>query len=90
VKEKYWFKTHTLRFGWMPNSWQGWGVVIVYLIITTYTFLEVAGSSHSLSAILIHFIPKFFVLSALLIVVTYLKSEPLSSDSRKEHHKDGR
>lgn len=29
---KLWFKTKTYGWGWYPCSWQGWTVVILYLI----------------------------------------------------------
>ena len=79
MKEKYWFRVHKLRFGWAPNTWKGWMVVIVYLVVVVYTFFQVDSQSHSVSDTLYGFVPKLFALSALLIIITYLKGEPLTT-----------
>jgi flagellar biosynthesis protein FliQ len=84
MKEKYWFRVHKLRFGWAPNTWHGWIVVIVYLVLVVYSFLQVFSDSHKLNDILLNFLPKLFALSALLIIITYLKGEPLTSYTGKK------
>jgi len=33
TEKEYWFKRRRYGFGWTPACWQGWAVVIVFLII---------------------------------------------------------
>jgi len=32
----YWFRAKTYGWGWVPATWQGWGVTLVYLVLVTY------------------------------------------------------
>lgn len=75
MAQKYWFKTHKKGIVWYPSSWQGWVVVLVYLVTLAYYFIKVDSKSHSVSDTMIGMFVPFFILSAFLIIITYLKSE---------------
>ena len=81
MAQKYWFKTHKEGIVWYPASWQGWVVVLVYLSGLTYYFIKVDSKSHSASDTMIGLFIPFFILSAFLIIITYLKAEPLGKKS---------
>lgn len=78
MPQKYWFKTHKVGFGWRPVTWQGWIVIALYLIAVTYSFLEIDSHSHSASDTFINFLPQLFIFSAILIIISYLKGEPVN------------
>lgn len=88
MKVTYWFKAHKSGYGWHPSSWQGWLVIVGYLASVVQTFLQTNTSSHSVSDTLINFIPRLLILTAILIVITYLKGESIVwGEKEKEQHK---
>ncbi|HZE87739.1 MAG TPA: hypothetical protein VE090_06075 [Methylomirabilota bacterium] len=78
MAQKYWFKAHQYGYGWSPSSWQGWLVFFLYIAAIVYSFIQIDMTSHSVSDTLLNFLPRIFIFSALLIIVTYLKGEPTS------------
>jgi len=75
MAEKYWFKTQGKGIVWYPASWQGLVIILVYFATLLYAFIQIDSHSHSVSDTLINFFPRFFILSALLTCITYLKGE---------------
>jgi hypothetical protein len=78
MKEKdktIWFKRKTYGWGWVPATWQGWVVILIYIV---FLFLEVKklniiqNSDNSTFMILA---PRFIVLTALLMFICYMKGE---------------
>lgn len=84
MRESYWFRAHKRGIGWVPATWQGWWINALYVVALVYSFFLVDGRSHSVSDTLINFLPHFLLFSALLIIITYLKGEPLPGKSGKE------
>ena len=80
----YWFKVNKKGYGWVPQTWQGYSVVILYICYLIYSFVQTDSKTHSVSDTLIQFVPRFLIFTALLIIITYLKGEPISLDSKKE------
>jgi len=75
MAEKYWFKTQGKGIVWYPVSFQGWLIILLYFAALVYSFIQIDSASHSVSDTLINFFPRFFILSALLTCITYLKGE---------------
>ena len=67
MARRYWFKTHKAGIVRYPSTWEGWLVIIAYLAGLVYFFLQADSISH--------FLTPFLIFSALLISVSYLKSE---------------
>lgn len=46
--QKPWFKNKTYGWGWQPATWQGWGVMLGWLIVEfgfiLYAFMRVGSS----------------------------------------------
>jgi hypothetical protein len=79
MKQRYWFKAYNSGYGWYPQSWQGWLTVILYIGFLVYSFLQ--GEPFS------NFLQKFFIFTAILIIITYLKGESITWGSKgKEQH----
>jgi hypothetical protein len=74
----YWFRARRHGIGWVPNTWQGWTVLAVYVLLVVYSFSQIDKQSHSVSDTLFNFIPRLFLLTGFLTVITYLKGEPTS------------
>jgi|TARA_B100001971_G_C17839843_1_gene358040 hypothetical protein len=70
---KLWFKNRRLGIGWYPCSWEGWVTILVYLILVvvlTNTLLIEKDQNSYIFAL--------FVITGLLIIVSYKKGEKLS------------
>ena len=70
-----WFKAKTFGWGWYPSTWQGWGVLFLYLFAVISNVVFVNNHVHSNSDFLIQFFPQEFVLTAFLIIICYAKGE---------------
>ena len=79
MKYTYWFKSNKNGLGWRPASWKGWMMIAIYVIALVYSFYN----DHSL----INFFPKVLILTALLIILTYLKGESIVwGEKEKDKH----
>ncbi len=70
---KYWFKAKTYGWGWYPATWQGWLIISVYLIlfsILMYIF------ETNIEKYLHFYLISVFILTGLLIYISYKKGEP--------------
>lgn len=73
--KKIWFVRKAYGWGWAPASWEGWFVLLVYLVLITVLFRLVDLSSHSGSDTLISFSLPFVILTVALLGVTYWRGE---------------
>ncbi len=73
--KKLWFRRKLYGWGWAPTRWQGWLVLIVYLIVLYYIFRDVDGQSHSVSDTLIGVFVPFCILTGILFAICYVKGE---------------
>ncbi|MDD3607285.1 MAG: hypothetical protein PHQ20_00595 [Candidatus Moranbacteria bacterium] len=74
----YWFKRKLYGWGWVPVRWQGWLVILLYILLILSLVLTreeaIPGNPDSGSNFLTFALP-IIVLTALLIFVTYKKGE---------------
>lgn len=73
--EGYWFKRKLYGWGWTPARWQGFLVLFLYVVAVVYLFLKIDAESHSVSDTLIGIAVPFFLLTALLLSVNFVKGE---------------
>ncbi len=71
----YWFRAKRYGWGWYPSTWQGWTVILLYAIILFFIFLTLDSELHSPIETMKQFFPIELVLTAILIVVCYIKGE---------------
>ena len=71
----YWFKAKLYGWGWAPARWQGWVVLIIFLVFTVNNFFRIDSRSHSGSDTLINFVPQTVVSVLVLIVIFWKKGE---------------
>ncbi len=73
-----WFKAKLYGWGWVPVKWQGWLVILVYLVlIFALVFTrekDIPGNPDSGSNFLIFALP-IIILTTLLIFICYKKGE---------------
>lgn len=87
MKDRYWFRLSKKGVGWVPVTWQGWWLNALYIVALIYSFFQVNNESQSFGDTLLRFLPQFLLFSALLIIITYLKGEPLPGKSDKDKEK---
>ncbi len=76
--KNYWFKAKLYGWGWTPVKWQGWFVVVVYiLLILSLVFVreeDTLGNPDSGSNFLTFALP-IILFTALLLLICYKKGE---------------
>lgn len=74
----YWFKRKVWGFGWVPATWQGWSITLLYIVLVLTFVLTrekaVQGDSDSGSNFLLFGLPVI-LLTAIFILIAYKKGE---------------
>jgi uncharacterized membrane protein len=71
MTRKLWFKAKRYGFGWIPCSWEGWLVLIAFVLFQVWNFLRIDSMSHSNSDTLRPFIIQ---LALSLVVLSFIMS----------------
>jgi hypothetical protein len=70
---KYWFPAKRYGWGWsFPVSWQGWAVLVGYLVLILGGIPLVHARAGNVA-----YLVYLVVLTVLLVVVCWLKGEPV-------------
>lgn len=67
--KKLWFKSKAYGWGWTPSSWEGWVIILIYVINIIDVFNEI--NLYSDFEVLI----RFWIVTILLIIICYMKGE---------------
>lgn len=71
----YWFIRKRYGWGWYPASWQGWSVLIIYIV----GILAAAGNSgfmfHQSANAYETFFPELLLYTMLLLIICYQTGE---------------
>lgn len=70
-----WFRRKRYGWGWRPVTWQGWVLVVVYIVLIAMGFRCIDVGSHSASDTLINFVPYLLILTSLIVFICYLTGE---------------
>lgn len=65
--EGYWFKRKLYGWGWTPARWQGWLVILVFLLLVVLNFYRRDSYAHSASDTL----RPFLLETAALILILF-------------------
>ena len=71
----YWFKAKLYGWGWTPVKWQGWAVILIFVLLIVLNAFRLDYLEYSDREVLVTFIPQTFFLVAILIYVCYKKGE---------------
>ncbi len=72
--EKLWFKRKRYGYGWTPATYQGWLVVLAYIISILF-FAYLAKNYISVFDVVVGFVIPTLMLSMLLIIISWAKGE---------------
>lgn len=71
----YWFKRKLFGWGWTPVKWQGWLVVLAYIVSLVLIAFRIDSNSHSVSDTLVTFFLPFIITTGILILICYKTGE---------------
>jgi hypothetical protein len=71
MAKKLWFKAKTYGWGWIPATWEGWAVILVYVILFAWVMKDVKVAS----SVGMYFFLKIVMLTTALIAISYVKGE---------------
>lgn len=76
--ERYWFKAKRYGFGWYPASWEGWIVMLVWLIAFVRLVLLFMRHMRTTGDIrnLYWYLPLAILITGALMYIAWLKGEP--------------
>jgi uncharacterized membrane protein YhaH (DUF805 family) len=75
MERKLWFRAKNFGWGWQPASWQGWVIMLVYIVLVVSFALTIDEKSHSVSDTLIGVALPFVVLTSILLAICYKTGE---------------
>jgi hypothetical protein len=67
----YWFKRKLYGWGWVPAKWQGWLVLLVWVILFTFSMIMIEENDHEIGRNL----AVTFIITLILIWICYKKGE---------------
>ncbi|MES2315787.1 MAG: hypothetical protein V4486_03585 [Patescibacteria group bacterium] len=70
-----WFKRRLFGWGWTPVKWQGWMVILVYVVLLMKVIVLFKLNSNEGSGTPFKMIISIVILTALLIYICYRKGE---------------
>ncbi|HTH93024.1 MAG TPA: hypothetical protein VL576_00900 [Candidatus Paceibacterota bacterium] len=73
-QKKLWFRRKRYGWGWYPVSWEGWVVLLLYVVGMVH-FVLLSNRQHSVSDALFAFAVPFVILNIVLIMICYQKGE---------------
>ena len=71
----YWFKAKPYGWGWTPVKWQGFVVIVFYILAVIKIASMIDGNSHSVSDALYGVTLPIILLTILLLVICYKTGE---------------
>ena len=88
--KKYWFKRRRYGYGWVPASWQGWTVFIVYLAVVLANVIVLVVTPFSSELLWFYLTTLITATVAVMIIATQTSPKPKwrwgkkSDDNSKE------
>ena len=70
----YWFKARLYGWGWVPITWQGWAVVLIYIALLLIFSTTISESSPPQEVVFTFLLPMV-TLTSILIRICYKKGE---------------
>ncbi len=74
-KGELWFKAKSYGWGWTPITWQGWALVLGYILIMVMIVFRVSANINSGIVNITGLIAPIVVGTGLLIFICYKKGE---------------
>jgi uncharacterized membrane protein YhaH (DUF805 family) len=73
--EGYWFKRKLYGWGWTPVKWQGWVIVLAFIVFIVWSSLDFINIQEPSNSIVYWFFAKLIICITLLIIICYKEGE---------------
>ncbi len=73
--KRLWFKAKRYGYGWYPATWEGWGVLLLYLLLVFLNLKRLAPSFDLPQGFVFPFLAETLILTILLIIVCWKTGE---------------
>ena len=70
----YWFKAKVYGWGWTPAKWQGWVLILIYLLFVLFFAFRISSQTDA-RGVMLNLIVPILVLTAALISICYKTGE---------------
>ncbi len=70
-----WFKAKRYGWGWYPCTWQGWLILLFFIVGVVTNMSGIDSAVQSPSDLFAHRLPATFILVVFLIIICYLTGE---------------
>jgi len=74
-QNKLWFRAKRFGWGWYPCSWEGWAVILLYVIVITIHSINIEKFATSGTDVVINFSIPFIINTTFLLIICYAKGE---------------
>src|SRR3989344_8943214 len=71
---RYWFRARLYGWGWTPATWQGWLILLIYIVAVVLFALTIDENSPPQEAVFTFILPVL-LLTATLLRICYKKGE---------------
>lgn len=71
----YWFRAKSYGWGWVPATWHGWVILVVFIALIVGNVYRIDSRSHSASDTLIQAVPESIFLILILIGICWRTGE---------------
>jgi len=75
MKNKLWFRAKKYGWGWTPTSWEGWGVIALYIVAVGINARNINKYSYSNTDILMNLIIPLTINTIFLLIIGYCRGE---------------
>ncbi len=66
-----WFRARHYGWGWVPITWQGWGITAMYVFWLVSQIVFVYNHTHSISDFLIQTLPTIFIMWVFFVIICF-------------------
>lgn len=71
----FWFKRKLYGWGWTPAKWQGWAIILVFILFVLWTGFDLASYKEPTNTQLFWFFAKLVIAVFILIAICYKTGE---------------
>jgi len=73
--KRLWFRAKRYGWGWYPVTWQGWGVLVMYIFSVIDRSTRFAARPQTAFNTWTELIPQIYILTVFLIIICYATGE---------------
>ncbi len=71
MKQRYWFTEKWNGWCWVPSSWEGWVILVLYYATITGILIVTLSLPHTTKKFLFNVVPAVLTLTLILIAICF-------------------